>query len=206
MRAIVSGCCSDVGFVSCSPAHPAKRLRPAKTATVTAQIFMLLDIISNVRFLWLNLGFSALGDYSCSARVAQPLKSENALFLSLRRAEAYSANDVADVDEVHLSAVAPVGRVDDHTAAVGAKARMCITTPFAPIPRRRIELPQRDFFAGCDMIQIHVLFSLLVGIGIVQNPSVAGQITAMPILGHDVFADRSDVVCTVLIQIESVAV
>jgi len=44
------------------------------------------------------------------------------------------------------------------------------------------------------MVEVHVLVSVLVGVGVVQDPLVAGQIAAMPVPCHDALADDLDLV------------
>ena len=51
-----------------------------------------------------------------------------------------------------------------------------------------------------------MLISLFVRIGIVENPVIARQVTAMSVLSHNVLTDYFDLACAVLIQIKSVSV
>ena len=105
----------------------------------------------------------------------------------------------ADVDEVHLSAVEAVGRINDDASAIGAEARMRIAAPFTLVFGRRIEAAKRDFLARCDIVEINVLFSLFVGIGVVENPFVARQVAAMSVLGHNGLAHDFDLAGAVFI-------
>ena len=120
--------------------------------------------------------------------------------------ETSSGNNCTDVDEVHLSADICVRRINDDATAVGTETRMSIAAPFAFILRRRVEPAERHFFACRCVAQINVLFSLFVRIGVVENPDIAGQVTAMSVLSHNILADYLDFICAVLIEIKGVFV
>ena len=121
-------------------------------------------------------------------------------------AEATSTGDSTYVDEVHLPAVAAVGRIDHHASPVGAESRVRITAPFACVLRRRMEMAQRNPFAGRHIIKIDVLVSRLVWIGIVENPPIARQVGAMPVACHHTLTDDLNLRRAVLVEIERVAV
>lgn len=116
------------------------------------------------------------------------------------------ADDVADVNEIHLPAVSGMGRVDDNASAVGAESRVRVAAPFAFILRRQIKMPEWDDFTGRYVVKIDVLFSLIVRIGVVENPFIAGQVCAVAISCHYAFANDFDSVRTVFVKIESIAV
>lgn len=105
-----------------------------------------------------------------------------------------------------MPAVAGVWRVDDDALAIGAEPRMRITSPFAFILRRLIKMAERHRFAGRYVVKIYVLLSLFVRIGIVEDPLIAGQVGAVAVSCHYVFADDFDPVRAVLIEIECVSV
>ncbi len=69
---------------------------------------------------------------------------------------------------------------------------MRIAAPFAGILRGQIEMAERHFSAGGCVVEIDGLFPLFVGIGVVENPLVAGQVCAMAVFGHNIFADYFD--------------
>ena len=83
---------------------------------------------------------------------------------------------------------------------------MGIAAPFAGVLRRQVEASERDSLAGCDVIEIDVLFSLFVGVGVVKNPLIAGQVCAMAVSGHNVFADYFDLARAVFVEIKGVFV
>ena len=53
-------------------------------------------------------------------------------------------------------------------------------------------MAERNLSAGLDVVEIDGLFPLFVGIGVVENPLIAGQVCAMAVFGHNVFADYLD--------------
>ncbi len=76
-------------------------------------------------------------------------------------------NNRADVDEVHLSAVATVRRINDNASAVWAKTRVCIASPFAFVLRRQMKTAKRNLLVCLNIIEVNVLFSLFVRICVV---------------------------------------
>lgn len=54
------------------------------------------------------------------------------------------AHNPRDVNEMQLSAVSAVRRVDDHLGPVGAEPRMGVATPFAGVFWRRPEVTERN--------------------------------------------------------------
>ena len=80
------------------------------------------------------------------------------------------------LDPVKLPALAGVGRIDDHASPVRAEMRMRVAAPFARVCRRQVEVAQDDLPPGGHVIQEYGLVALAVGIGVAQDPLVAGQI------------------------------
>lgn len=58
-------------------------------------------------------------------------------------------------------------------------------------------MAERDCFASCYVVKIDVLFSLFVRIGIVENPPIARQVSAVSVFCHNTFADDLDSFCAV---------
>ena len=83
---------------------------------------------------------------------------------------------------------------------------MGIAAPFACVFWRQVETSDGDSSAGCDVVEIDVLVSLFVGVGVVEDPFVAGQVCAVAVPGHNTFADNFDFVCAVLVKIEGIFV
>ena len=53
-------------------------------------------------------------------------------------------------------------------------------------------MTERDLSAGRYVVEIDGLFPLFVGVGVVENPLIAGQVCAMAVFGHNIFADYFD--------------
>ena len=68
-------------------------------------------------------------------------------------------------------------------------------------------MAERDFSAGCYVVEINGLFTLFVRISVVENPLVARQLCAMAVLWHNVFANYLNLSSrAVLVEIECVFV
>lgn len=115
-----------------------------------------------------------------------------------------------------MSAIACVRRIDEDFFAVRAKSRVSIAATFATILRWQIKMAELYRLLSRNMIKIDGLFTLLVRIGIVENPFIAGQVSAVAVSCHYSFADdhrgrhhvvsHFDLFRAVLIEIERVAV
>ena len=68
---------------------------------------------------------------------------------------------------MHLSTVAFVGRVNDNASAIRAETRVCIASPFTFVLRGQIETAERNFLLCLDIVEVDVLFSLFIGVGVV---------------------------------------
>ena len=124
-----------------------------------------------------------------------------------------STHNAADVDEIHLTAVAPVRRVNNDAAAVWADSWMGIATPFAFIFGGRMKASKGDLLGGGDIVKVDLLFSLSVRICVVQYPLIGlpaprgpWKVAAMSVLSHDFLADNLNPVRAVLVKIERVSV
>ena len=84
----------------------------------------------------------------------------------------FSRDDTADVDQVHLPAVAAVGRVDDDALAVRTEARVRVTAPLARILRRREKVAEHNLATAFDVKEKHRLISVLIGIAVVDDPFI----------------------------------
>jgi len=67
-------------------------------------------------------------------------------------------------------------------------------------------MAERDFSAGRCVVEIDGLFPLFFRIGVVENPLVAGQVCAMAVFGHIVFAYNFDSIRAVFIEVKGVFV
>jgi len=67
-----------------------------------------------------------------------------------------------DVDQVHLPAVAAVGRVDDDAAAVRTAPAVRVAPPFAFVLRRQVEPAQRRRLPGRNVVQVDLLLAGLI--------------------------------------------
>lgn len=101
---------------------------------------------------------------------------------------------------MQLPAGVAVRSIDAHVAAVGAEAGMRVAPPFPCVDLRQVEMPQVDPFARLDVIQVGRLHPLLsLGIGIVENPFVAGQVADVPASIEHTAADLLNVPASVLV-------
>jgi len=67
-------------------------------------------------------------------------------------------------------------------------------------------MAERHFSAGHCVVEIDGLFTLFVRIGVVENPLVAGQVCAMAVFGHNIFAYNLNFFCAVFIEVKGVFV
>ncbi len=75
-------------------------------------------------------------------------------------------------------------------------------------------MAERNSFAGRYVVKIGILLSLFVRIGVVEYPLIARQVCAVPVFGHNVFANylnpsaalRAGLSRAVLVEIECVFV
>ena len=65
---------------------------------------------------------------------------------------------------------------------------MRIAAPLSVVLFRQSEMPEWDHPAGFNVIQVGILETLSVGIGIIENPLSIRRIGAMAILGHHVLS------------------
>lgn len=73
------------------------------------------------------------------------------------------SDDPTDVDQVQLPPLVLIGRVDADGLAVEANPRMGVAAELLVVPRRLMEVAQRNHSAGGDMAQEDVLVAILVG-------------------------------------------
>lgn len=66
------------------------------------------------------------------------------------------------VDQVHLPAVAAVGRVDDDAAAVRTASAVRVAPPLAFVLRRQVEPAQRRRLPGRNVVQVDLLLAVLI--------------------------------------------
>jgi hypothetical protein len=97
-----------------------------------------------------------------------------------------------------------VGGIDADLLAIGGEAGVEVCAPFAGVFGRREEVGDGDAFAGGDFVEVEVLEAVFVGVGVVEDPLVAGQVGAVAVDGHDAFADDFDFVGFVLVEEEAV--
>lgn len=102
------------------------------------------------------------------------------------------SGDLADVDEVELAAGRARRGVDADFFTVGAEAGVGVAAPFAGVLFWRIETAEREEAACGDFEEVGILVAVFVGVGIVEDPTVAGEEGAMAVLGHGIFADNGD--------------
>ena len=99
-----------------------------------------------------------------------PSQSQALALQTVSTGEAF--HDPADVDQMHLSALAGVGGVDHDAAAVGAEARMRVAPPLAGVLGRRLrKMPEPHAAAGRHVVEVNVLVRTAIGIGVVDESS-----------------------------------
>lgn len=72
-----------------------------------------------------------------------------------------------DVEEIELSTVTPMRRINDHLASIRAEARVQVAAPFPRIFRGRIESAQFMTFCARRIVEIKLLLTPLMWVGIV---------------------------------------
>ena len=84
------------------------------------------------------------------------------------------------------------GGVDADFFAVGAEAGVGVAAPFAGVFPGGIEVAEWDDVGGFDIEEVGILIAVLIGVGVVEDPFVAGEESAVAVLGHGVLADDDD--------------
>ena len=90
------------------------------------------------------------------------------------------SHKATDIDEIHLSPVASMRRIDGYPPSVAAGARVSVAAPFPLVLRRGEEVPEGQApFVG-DVIEVGMLHPVLVGIAAAAPHSscVTGSRTA----------------------------
>jgi hypothetical protein len=116
------------------------------------------------------------------------------------------SDDSADVKKIHLAAVAPVRRIDYDFFPVGAVSGMRVAAKLAVVLRGRKEMSERHAAAGLDVIQIGVLIPIGIRIGVIQDPTLVWQVSAVAVDGHHIGTDDLRLIGAVFIKVELVTV
>src|SRR5262245_15958719 len=90
-------------------------------------------------------------------------------------------NDLADIDEIHLTAVAAMWGIDDHLTAVGAEPRCGIAAPEPSVFRRGVEVSERKQLFSLRVVEIRMLLSFIVWRGVADDPSITWQVTGVTV-------------------------
>ena len=114
-------------------------------------------------------------------------------------------DEFGNIDEIYLPSGSGVGGVEGDKFTIGAEAGVQVAAPFTGVFRGGWKDSEIDAAVGLDVIEVGDLISVFfTGIGVVQNPLVAGQIGAVSVDGHGAVADDFNVSRSVLVEIKFV--
>jgi hypothetical protein len=94
------------------------------------------------------------------------------------------SDNFADIDQIHLSPLMFVRRIDHDKASIETESRMRFAAPFSGEFRRRQKTSQRHNAFRLHMVKARMLQPFFIRIRIVQDPLISGQIAAMRVLRH----------------------
>lgn len=77
------------------------------------------------------------------------------------------ADDLAEINQIHLPPQAFVRRINHTFFAVGTEPWMRVTAPFADVFGRRVEMTERMPRVGFRVVQVRMLFAVFVRVGVV---------------------------------------
>jgi hypothetical protein len=99
-----------------------------------------------------------------------------------------------------------VRRIDYDFFPVGAVSGMRVAAKLAVVLRGRKEMSERHAAAGLDVIQIGVLIPIGIRIGVIQDPTLVWQVSAVAVDGHHIGTDDLRLIGAVFIKVELVTV